>query len=199
LTTASDGGTEIRDLGVQYDPTVRLRDAIEMLAESGVDALGPTKWADLGCGTGTFTLALADLLSPGSTIHAMDREGSVLRRIPPEHKGVSITTHRGDFTNHTWPFANLGGILMANSLHYVDNQTTFIRNCERSMTVPRRFLIVEYDTDESSRWVPHPVSLNTLTSPFTDAGYSSITMLRSRPSVYRRAALYAALVTSSPA
>ena len=90
-----------------------------MLAESGVDALGPTKWADLGCGTGTFTVALADLLSPGSTIHAMDRDASVLRRIPPEHRGVSITTHRGDFTNHTWPFANLDGILMANSLHYV--------------------------------------------------------------------------------
>jgi hypothetical protein len=63
----------------------------------------------------------------------------------------------------------------------------------------RRFLIVEYDTDESSRWVPYPVSMKKLTSLFTDAGYSSITMLRSRPSVYRRAALYAALVTSSPA
>ncbi len=190
-------GAEIRDLRVRYDPTVRLRDAIEMLAESGVNTLGPTKWADLGCGTGTFTLALADLLSPGSTIHAMDRDGSVLRRIPPAHKGVSITTHRGDFTNHTWPFANLDGLLMANSLHYVDNQTTFIRSCERRMTVPRRFLIVEYDTDESSRWVPHPVSRKKFTSLFTDAGYSSITMLRSRPSVYRRAALYAALVTSS--
>lgn len=184
---------------MRYDPTVRLRDAIEMLAESGINTLGPTKWADLGCGTGTFTLALADLLSPGSTIHAMDRDGSVLRRIPPEHQGVSITTHRGYFTNHTWPFANLDGILMANSLHYVDNQAAFIRSCERRMTVPRRFLLVEYDTDESSRWVPHPVSLKTLTSLFTDAGYSSITMLRSRPSVYRRAALYAAMVTSSPA
>jgi ubiquinone/menaquinone biosynthesis C-methylase UbiE len=199
FTTASHGGAEIGELGVRYDPTVRLRDAIEMLAESGVDTLGPTTWADLGCGTGTFTLALADLLSPASTIHAMDRDGSVLRRIPPEHKGVSITTHRGDFTNHTWPFANLDGILMANSLHYVNNQTAFIRTCERRMTVPHRFLIVEYDTDESGRWVPHPVPMKKLTSLFTDAGYSSITMLRSRPSVYRRAALYAALVTSSPA
>ena len=87
---------------------------------------------------------------------------------------------------------------MANSLHYVEDQAAFIRSCERRMTLPRRFLIVEYDTDESSRWVPHPVSLKKLTSLFTDAGYSSITMLRSRPSVYRRAALYAALVTSSP-
>ena len=184
---------------MRYDPAVRLRDATEMLAESGVDALGPTKWADLGCGTGTFTVALAGLLSPGSTIHAMDRVGSVLQRIPPELRGVSITTHRGDFTNHTWPFANLDGILMANSLHYVDSQAAFIQSCERRMTVPRRFLIVEYDTDESSRWVPQPVSLKKLSLLFTDAGYSSITMLRSRPSVYRRAALYAALVTSAPA
>src|SRR4029453_14715020 len=38
---------------------MRLRDAIDMLADSGVDALGPTIWADLGCGDGTFTLALA--------------------------------------------------------------------------------------------------------------------------------------------
>ena len=140
---------------MRYDPTVRLRDAIEMLAESGVDTLGPTTWADLGCGTGTFTLALADRLSPGSTIHAMDRDGSVLRRIPPEHKGVRIATHRGEFTKEEWPFDNLDGVLMANSLHYVDNQAAFIRRCERRMTMPRRFLIVEYDTDESSRWVPH--------------------------------------------
>jgi len=48
---------------------VRQRDAIEMLADSGVGALGPTTWADLGCVTGTFTLALAGLLAPGSTIH----------------------------------------------------------------------------------------------------------------------------------
>jgi SAM-dependent methyltransferase len=174
---------------------VRLRDAIDMLADGGILALGPTRWADLGCGTGTFTLALADLLAPGSAIHAMDRDGSALRKIPSAHKGVAITTHRGDFANQTWPFADLDGILMANALHHVKDQGTFIRACEHRMTVPRRFLILEYDTDESSRWVPYPVSQARLTSLFTDAGYSSITMLRSRPSVYLRAALYAVLVT----
>ena len=61
-----------------YDPTMRLRDAIEMLAKSGVGTLGPTTWADLGSGTGTFTLALADLLSAGSTVHAIDQDGAAL-------------------------------------------------------------------------------------------------------------------------
>jgi SAM-dependent methyltransferase len=173
---------------------MRLRDAIEMLADSGVEALGPTTWADLGCGEGTFTLALAHLLAAGSAIHAMDRDGSALRKIPSAHKGVRITTHRGDFTNQTWPFADLDGILMANSLHYVGDQATFIRTCEPRMTAKRRFLIVEYDADEASRWLPYPVSQTRLTALFAAAGYSSIRLLGSRPSVYRRASLYAALI-----
>lgn len=177
---------------------MRLRDAIDMLADSGVRALGPTRWADLGCGAGTFTLALADLLSPGSAIHAMDHDSSVLRRIPPAHKHVGITTHRGDFTRpRMWPFDGLDGILMANSLHYVEDQPAFIHACETRMTSSRRFLIVEYDADKSSCWVPYPVSQARLSSLFTTAGYSSIRVLRSRPSLYRRAALYAALVTPS--
>ena len=174
-----------------------LAEAIEMLADSGVEALGPTTWADLGCGDGTFTLALAARLAAGSTIHAMDRDASALRNIPSAHKGVRIKTHRGDFTNQTWPFADLDGILMANSLHYVDDHATLIRACERRMTSPRRFLIVEYDTNEASRWLPYPVSQSRLTGLFASAGYSSIRMLRSRPSVYRRASLYAAVIEQS--
>jgi trans-aconitate methyltransferase len=173
---------------------MRLGDAIDMIADSGVEALGPATWADLGCGDGTFTRALADLLASGSTIHAMDRDGSALRRIPSAHKGVRIQTHRGDFTSHPWPFADLDGILMANSLHYVADQATFIRACESRMTSRRRFLIVEYDTNEASRWLPYPVNRTTLTALFARAGYRSITFLRSRPSLYRRASLYAAVM-----
>jgi predicted RNA methylase len=78
---------------------MRRRDALEMLAGSGVEVLGPTTWADLGCGVGTFMLALAALLAAGSTIHAMDRDGAALRKIPSAYNGVRITTDRGDFTN----------------------------------------------------------------------------------------------------
>jgi len=177
---------------------LRQRDAIEMLADSDVGSLGPTTWADLGCGTGTFTLALAGLLAPGSVIHAMDSDASALRKIPPAHKSVSITTHHGDFLNpQIWPFADLHGILMANSLHYVEDQATFIRACASRMKSPRHFLIVEYDTDAANRWVPYPVTQTRLTTLFSGAGYGSMKLLRSRPSLYRRAPLYAALVRRS--
>jgi len=169
-----------------------------MLAGSDVGLLGPTTWTDLGCGTGTFTLALADLLAPDSVIHAMDRDGSALRQIPSSHKSVRISAHRGDFTSQIWPFGNLDGILMGNSLHYVTDQAAFIRACEARMTSPRRFLVVEYDTHDASRWVPYPVPQAMLNRLFANAGYS-VQWLRSRPSVYRRAALYSALAISSSA
>lgn len=175
-------------------PRMLLPDAIEMLADSSIDAHGPTVWADLGCGNGTFTRALASLLGPGSTVHAMDRDASALRKIPSEQNGVRIKTHRGDFTNQTWPFASLDGILMANSLHYVADQAAFVRACKPRMTSRRCFLIVEYDTNDASRWVPYPVSRTRLSALFASAGYSTIRILRSRPSVYRRASLYAAMI-----
>ena len=173
---------------------MRLSDAVGLLAESGVGSLGPTSWADLGCGRGTFTIALADVLAPGSAVHAMDRDRSALAKISSQHKSVRITTHQGDFTNTVWPFGDLDGILMANSLHYVDDQASFIRACAPRMA-SRRFLIVEYDAEAANRWVPYPVPKTRLTALFSAAGYSTIRFLGSRASVYRRAALYAALVT----
>jgi SAM-dependent methyltransferase len=176
---------------------MELSDAISLLEHPSFASLPSTTWADLGCGDGTFTLALAERLLPGSIIHAMDRDGAALRKIPKEHNRVRITTHRGDFASGAWPFGDLDGILMANSLHYVADQARFIRACEPRMK-SRRFLIVEYDTDAANRWVPYPVSKTRLTTLFTAAGYSSIEFLGSRPSVFRRAALYGALVTSGP-
>ena len=175
---------------------MRVQDALNMLAGSGLAKLGPTVWADLGCGDGTFTLALAEVIAPGSVIHAMDRDAQALAGITTRHRTVRIDTHHGDFTKHPWPFDNLDGILMANSLHYVKHQNAFIAECQTRMQRDHRFLIVEYDTDRANSWVPYPISRTALATLFNAAGYRSITTLGSRPSAYRRARLYAAIIAT---
>jgi trans-aconitate methyltransferase len=100
---------------------VNVRNAVELLAADGFGTLGATTWVDLGCGEGTFTLALAERLAAESTIHAIDRDQRALTKIPTHHRRVRILTHRGDFTAQPWPFADLDGVLMANSLHYVSH------------------------------------------------------------------------------
>ena len=78
-------------------------------------------WADLGCGSGLFTFALAHLLKPGSSVQGVD---IILPRfnfdLQPE--GVEIGSMQLDFVADELPFQNLDGILMANSLYYVEDK-----------------------------------------------------------------------------
>lgn len=177
---------------------VRIRDAVEMISGGDGGAIGttePATWADLGCGDGTFTRALAHLLSPGSVVHAVDVDDEALAGMAAEQNRVTIVTHHADFMRRPWPFdERLDGILMANSLHYVRDQETFVRECDARLNADGRFIIVEYDFDRPNRWVPYPVSRHRLTALFAAAGYSSPVWLGSRPSVYQRGEMYAALI-----
>jgi SAM-dependent methyltransferase len=172
---------------------MRHADAVAMFDGARFDKPAPSTWADLGCGDGTFTLALAEGLAPGSTVHAVDRDARAVGSVPPVAGAVRIATYVSDFTR-PWPFASgLDGILMANSLHFVESQHEFLRRCEASLAPSGRFLIVEYDTDIANPWVPHPVSLTLLTRLAGDVGFRRVQKLGSRRSRYHRAALYAAL------
>jgi SAM-dependent methyltransferase len=178
---------------------VRIRDAVELISGDdrghGLDASGPGVWADLGCGDGTFTRALAQLLAAGSVVHAVDVDPAALANIPRGRDGAAIVTHQADFTQQPWPFdERLDGILMANSLHYVRDQDTFVRECATRLTDNGRFIIVEYDFERPNRWVPYPVSRRRLTTLFTAARFSSPVWLGSRPSAYQRGEMYAALI-----
>jgi precorrin-6B methylase 2 len=78
-------------------------------------------WADLGAGTGAFTLALADLIGPTGQIYAMDKDRSVLRRLEQAmHARFPATTVHcrvGNFTKRL-DLPSLDGVVMANSLHF---------------------------------------------------------------------------------
>jgi ubiquinone/menaquinone biosynthesis C-methylase UbiE len=165
-------------------------EAAALIADPRLDGV---TWADLGCGEGTFTQALATLLPSGSVVHAMDRDRAALRRMPAARDGTTILTHVGDFTRMPWPFTGLDGVLMANSLHYVADPRGWLRACESAL-IRRRFLIVEYDTTQANPWVPYPLDRKALAALFHKAGYRSVEILRSRPSRYGRAPLYSALV-----
>jgi SAM-dependent methyltransferase len=168
-------------------------DAVAMLDGARFDTPAPSTWADLGCGDGTFTLALAERLAPRSTVHAVDRDARALERVPPLAGAVRIETYVSDFTR-AWPFALvLDGILMANSLHFVESQREFLSRCGAALAPPGRFLIVEYDTDTANPWVPHPVSLASLSRLAGEVGFRRVQKLGSRRSRYQRAPMYAAL------
>lgn len=169
-------------------------DAIRLLSSPELDARAPQTWADLGCGDGVFTRALASLLAPGSTIHAMDRDDAALRTLPTLQHGVRIQAWVGDVTEQPWPFGTVDGLLLANVLHYVPDQATFLRGCRAQLAPGGYLLVVEYDTNRANRWVPYPCSHQALTDLCIAAGFARVVALGSHPSIYQRAPLYSVLV-----
>ncbi|MBS1563417.1 MAG: class I SAM-dependent methyltransferase [Bacteroidetes bacterium] len=166
------------------DAIALISNAVPLLPQHGEKQY----WADLGCGTGLFTMALASLLPEDSLVYGVDTQPA----LPDTPRLRSI---KADFVNDRLPLSGLNGIFMANSLHYVRDKPALIKKLQAYMRPGAPFIIVEYDTDTPvTRWVPYPLSYTSLVALFNSAGYKSIRKLGQRPSSYGRAELYAAII-----
>ena len=164
-------------------------------AFSLIDTAGPLlprpgstqQWADLGCGAGLFTEAIARLLPGGSTVYGIDIKPGLRQQTTPN--GVTLVPMTANFEKSELDLHDLDGILMANSLHYVKDKPALVKKLRAYMRPDAPFIIVEYDTDMPvSTWVPYPLSFASLTKLFPRVG-----KLGRRPSVYGRADIYAAI------
>lgn len=131
------------------------------LIRQGVAGLAGGTWADLGSGTGAFTLALADLLGPGGTIVSVDRDGEALatqtRLMATRFPAVHVRYLRADVTKDV-AIGPVDGIVMANALHFIRDRDSFLTRLPSWLRPGGRFVLVEYDSDSGNPWVPHPVS-----------------------------------------
>ena len=152
-----------------------------------VAADGIQYWADLGCGNGTFTRALVELLPADSHVTAVDRQKQDLRTA-----GADFI--RADFEKDQLELSDLDGILIANALHYVAYKDALVRKLEHLFADTPRFIIIEYDTDRSNPWVPYPLSFKNLKSLFGGMGYRNIEKVNERRSTYGSGRMYCALV-----
>jgi SAM-dependent methyltransferase len=126
------------------------------------DAVTPGgTWADIGAGSGAFTLALADLLGPGGRIVAVDRDGAALGEaraaVTSRFPGVAMTALTADF-EQPLELTGLDGIVAANSLHFVPRgrQAAVVATLATYLRPGGTFVVVEYDADHGNPWVPHP-------------------------------------------
>ena len=151
------------------------------LIEEGVTERGG-RWADLGSGQGAFTLALAELLGPGSHITAVDRDAGALRYLERgRFPGVEIDTMVGDFTRPL-ALSDLDGIVMANSLHFVKDKSPVLESVRKMLRPGGTLVVVEYGTDRGNPWVPHPFSYERWEEMAAQAGFVKTRLLRTIPS-----------------
>jgi ubiquinone/menaquinone biosynthesis C-methylase UbiE len=172
---------------------MELSQAIQLIHHPGLAQPGKAHGADLGCGSGLFTYALAHWLPNGSVIYAIDKSEVALSPQPKPDQTL-LEPIQLDFITQPLNLPPLDGILMANSLHYVPAKTTFLAQLRTCLKEHGCLLVVEYDTDTANPWVPFPINYTTLQRLSETAGFTSVTWLGERTSVYGRAKMYATLM-----
>ena len=175
---------------------MQLPDAIQLLQPAATQLKNTHRWADLGCGDGLFTKALAYLIDPGSTIYCVDRNSSPLSNIPSRYNEQIIKIIRTDFVKEPLVFDDLDGILMANSLHYVKDKKAFFQKLNIHLQKIHCLLIVEYDTTVANKWVPYPIDYQSLAEMFISKRNYGITKLNEYASIYNGGRMYAALINT---
>ena len=163
-------------------------------------------WADLGAGSGAFTLALRELLGLSTDIYAVDRDRGRLAELERTHRirfGASDHLHliSADFTHKidtSTPARSalpgragsvqrlplFDGVLMANSLHFFRDKEKVLRHVSSFLKPSGALLLVEYNVDRGNPWVPHPLSFETFRDLAQDAGYSEPRLLATHPSSF---------------
>ncbi len=144
-------------------------------------------WADLGAGTGAFTLALADLIGRRGTMYAVDKDRSALRQLEQTMQSrfpaTTLVTRTADFTRRL-DLPALDGVVMANALHFCGaaEKVTVLQLIHSYLRPGGRLIVVEYDADTGNTWVPHPLSYPSWVALARRHGFGHTKRLASKPS-----------------
>ena len=146
-------------------------------------------WADLGSGSGAFTLALAELLGPEAQIYSIDKKRNGLRRqekeISKRFPGTRLETITADYTRPL-DLPPLDGVVMANALHFQRKKDGVLQLIHNYLRPGGRLILVEYNVDRGNFWVPHPLSFPTWAKLAGRSGFVDTRLLGTRPSSFLR-------------
>lgn len=149
-------------------------------------------WADIGAGTGVFTLALRSLLPEKSKIYALDKSPHALWSLTQE-PSVEIIIEDADF-NRPLNLPLMDGMIMANALHYSPNQAATLENILKHLKVQGHFILIEYEIDcPQPPWIPHPVPFQAFQRLAQSLGLSEPKELHRQASHYGAQYIYSAL------
>lgn len=163
---------------------MKIEESIDLIAHMRIEPGEPQLWADLGCGSGLFSRALATLLPKQSKILCIDKARPGWEAI--EINDVALEFIKADFFRHEFGNGKFDGFMMANSLHFIKNKPLLINRLVPSLRPNGRIVVVEYDSESANFWVPYPITYEKLKNLFQSVNINKVAKIGERPSRFGR-------------
>jgi ubiquinone/menaquinone biosynthesis C-methylase UbiE len=108
--------------------------------------------ADLGAGTGLFSVPLARAVGPMGRVYAIDIDKGFFPQIDDKAKEqhlANIRTVLGEFADPKLPARDVDLAFMHDVLHHIQDRPTYLKNAARYLKPSGRFVIVDYRPEQS--------------------------------------------------
>lgn len=104
--------------------------------------------ADLGAGSGVFSIPLARAVGPSGKVYAVDVDQELVDYIAGKAKAQSVANVRtvlGKFGDPSLPEADVDLAFMHDVLHHIEDRVGYLKNAVRYLEPDGRFAFVELD------------------------------------------------------
>jgi ubiquinone/menaquinone biosynthesis C-methylase UbiE len=145
--------------------------------------------ADLGAGTGLFSVPMAKAVAAGGKVYAVEIDKAFLPIIEGKAKESSLSNVRtvlGEFTDPKLPAQDVDVAFMHDVLHHVENRAGYIKAAARYIKQSGRFAVIDYRAEQS----PHKdqpdliVSEEQVTGWMKAAGFNRVEKVELFPDKY---------------
>ncbi len=103
--------------------------------------------ADIGAGSGTFTVPLAKAVAAGGKVYAVDIEQGLVDHIAQrakEQKTPNVVAVLGQFTDPKLPARDVDLALIFDVLHHIENRAEYLRNLAPYLKPSGRIAVIDF-------------------------------------------------------
>lgn len=103
--------------------------------------------ADIGAGSGVFTLPLAAAVSPTGKVYAVDIEQGLVDHIAAkakEQKATNVRPVLGKFTDPNLPARNVDVAFIYDVLHHIENRAEYLKNLAPYLKKNGRIAVIDF-------------------------------------------------------
>jgi ubiquinone/menaquinone biosynthesis C-methylase UbiE len=145
--------------------------------------------ADLGAGTGVFSVPIGKAVAPGGKVYAVEIDKGYFPMIQgkaKESKVSNVTPVVGEFTDPKLPARDVDLAFMHDVLHHIEDRAAYLKNTTQYIKPSGRFVVIDYKAEQS----PHREQPNLIVSEqqvsdwMTAAGFTKLEKVDLFPEKY---------------